>query len=299
MKPFFSFRISSLHQLLIFCVLSVTTVSMPTLASPIRDLQDEVTKRGISPEDVNQAMRARFPKSNFPYHEPVNGCSNPVYPRNYSWNGVFRDACNNHDRCYATPTRTKGVCDDEFLVEMSRICESAPFGSVTVCRTVGATYYKAVDEFGREYYDTAQSKQASYIRDVYDWLSTLKVTTFQTNSYINTGISIRSGDRIRIRATGTIRFGLFASSGGPNGIIIDPTYNYFVDVPHGRLMARFYRPGMGDLEGWSPIGVGWDQVREVELPAPGVLEFLVNDNEPGNNSGAFRIEITIHSGKKQ
>lgn len=63
-------------------------------------------------------------------------------------------------------------------------------------------------------------------------------------------------------------------------------------------MARFRQTGMGDLEGWSPIGVGWDQVKEVELSAPGVLEFLVNDNEPGNNSGAFRIEVTIHSGKK-
>ncbi|MCY7323362.1 MAG: hypothetical protein LH660_16535 [Phormidesmis sp. CAN_BIN36] len=269
MKPFFSSRISKFGGSITLCMLSITTFNMPAMADSIRDLQDEVTKRGVPPEDVDKAMRTRFPKSSFPYYEPANGSS-------------------------------KSVCDDKFLVEMSRICESAPSGLDTVCRTAGAVpYYKFVDEFGKKAYDAAQSKQASYIRDVYDWLSTLKVTKFQTNSYINTGISIRSGDKIRIRASGTIIFGrFFVRSGGPNGIIFNPIYKYFSDVPHGRLMARFRQPGMKALDGWAPISEEWDQVREVKLPSSGVLEFLVNDNKPGDNRGKFRIEVTIHSGKQ-
>jgi hypothetical protein len=111
-------------------------------------------------------------------------------------------------------------------------------------------------------------------------------------------VAVKSGDGIKIKASGSIQFGLFAGSGGPNGIGSERIYNYFRGIPHGRLMARFRHMGMGDWEGWSPIGVGWDEVREVKLSEPGVLEFLVNDNEPDNNIGTFRIEVTIRSGKQ-
>jgi len=47
--------------------------------------------------------------------------------------------------------------------------------------------------------------------------------------------------------------------------------------------------GMQDLNGWFPIGEG----REFVVKAPGVLEFAVNDNQPGDNVGGFRIEVTI------
>lgn len=296
MKSLFS-RISSLNQLIIFCVLGVTTFSMPTMANPIADLQNEVAKRDISPEDVDKAMRAKFPESSFPYYAPPNGCSTPIpLPLNI----LFREVCNNHDICYTTPGRPKSVCDDKFLVEMSRMCESRISVLDTLCQTDSALiYYKAVDEFGNSNYDAAQSNQLSYIRGVYEWLNTLTFTrVFQTNSYISTGISVTSSDRIKIEASGSVRFGMFAGLGTPNGIIINPVYNYFPDVPHGFLMARFRQRGMGDLDGWHPIGVGWDELREVKLPSQGILEFLVNDNQPGNNLGAFRIEVTIDSSKK-
>ncbi len=295
MKSLFS-AISSLNQLIFFCVLGVTTFSMPTMANPIADLQDEVAKRDISPEDVDKAMRAKFPKSSFPYYALPNGCSSPVPSH---WNIPFRNACNNHDKCYTTPGKSKIACDDKFLVEMSRICDPVGYGMDTVCQTAAVAYYKAVDEFGNSNYDAAQSNQLSYIRDVYEWLDTLRFTgVFKTNSYITTGISVTSSDRIKIEASGSVRFGMFAGSGTPNGIIINPVYNYFPDVPHGFLMARFRQPGMGDLDGWYPIGVGWDELREVKLPSQGILEFLVNDNQPGNNFGEFRIEVTIDSSKK-
>ena len=113
MKPFFSSHISKLSSFITFCVLGVTTFNTPAMADPIRDLQGEVTKRGISPESVNTAMRARFPKSAFPYSESVNGCSTPeeLAPLTFLINRLFEGACNNHDMCYMTPSRSRFACD--------------------------------------------------------------------------------------------------------------------------------------------------------------------------------------------
>lgn len=116
---------------------------------------------------------------------------------------------------------------------------------------------------------------------------------FNTNSHVNTGISVNPGDKIRVEASGRIRFGDFVGSGGPKGIIISPEYNYFVDVPHGQLIGRIKQFGVEDLDGWFPIGEG----REFVVRSQGVLEFGVNDNRPGDNSGSFRIEVTIETAK--
>jgi hypothetical protein len=296
MKPFFSSRISSLNQLMIFCILGVTTFSMPAMANPVRDLQDEVIKRGISPENVNIAVKARFPNSAFPYYEPVDGCSAPGYYFTYSSNRWFKDACDNHDVCYMTPGKSRLTCDVLFREKLFKVCETT---SNLECRITAEVYYNAVRKYGEEFYNKAQKKQSDYLKSVYEWLNIpVNTRVFQTNSYINTGISVRPGDRIKIEASERVRFGLFAGSGTPNGIILNPVYNYFPDVPHGRLMARFRQPGMQDLDGWYPIGVGWDELREVKLSSLGILEFLVNDNQPGDNLGAFRIEVTIDSSKK-
>ena len=116
---------------------------------------------------------------------------------------------------------------------------------------------------------------------------------FNTNSHINTNISVNPGDKVRVEASGRIRFGAFVGSGGPEGILISPTYNYFVDIPHGQLIARIRRFGAENLDGWFPIGEGGEFVAKSQ----GVLEFAVNDNRPRDNSGNFRIEVSISPSK--
>jgi hypothetical protein len=116
---------------------------------------------------------------------------------------------------------------------------------------------------------------------------------FQTNSHVNTGVSVNPGDTIKIKASGRIRFGFFAGSGGPKGILFNPDYNYFIDMFHGQLMGRIRGFGMADLDGWFAVGEG----REIIARGAGVLEFAVNDNKPGDNAGSFRIEVTIDSAK--
>jgi hypothetical protein len=116
---------------------------------------------------------------------------------------------------------------------------------------------------------------------------------FDTNSYVNTNLSVNPGDKIRVKASGRIRFGAFVGSGGPKGIVISPQYNYFTDVPHGQLIGRIKQSGAKDLEGWVPIAEGSEFVAR----SSGVLEFAVNDNRPGDNSGSFRIEVTVEPAK--
>lgn len=123
--------------------------------------------------------------------------------------------------------------------------------------------------------------------------STSKQYVFNTNSYVNTNLSVNPGDKIRVEASGRVRFGSFVGSGGPRGIMISPQYNYFTDVPHGQLIGRSKQSGTEDLEGWFPIAEG----REFVARSPGVLEFAVNDNRPRDNSGSFRIQVTIEPAK--
>jgi hypothetical protein len=115
--------------------------------------------------------------------------------------------------------------------------------------------------------------------------------TFNTRSHVNTGVSVNPGDVVTIQASGTIRFGLFAGSGGPRGIIFNPEYNYFIDIPHGQLIGRVKAFGMPEFDGWFSVAEGTRFV----VPNQGILEFAVNDNRPSDNAGAFQIEVTIES----
>ena len=113
---------------------------------------------------------------------------------------------------------------------------------------------------------------------------------FGVNGPISTGISIRRGDTIRIKASGTVRFGFWlAGSGGPDGIPFNPAYNYFVDILHGSLLGRVRVPGPNTWEGWFYVGKG----TEVTARTPGILEFDVNDNQPEDNVGKFCVEVTV------
>jgi len=60
---------------------------------------------------------------------------------------------------------------------------------------------------------------------------------------------------------------------------------------YGQLMGRIRRFGMPELDGWFPIGEGGELVVKTQ----GVLEFAVNHNKPGDNSGSFQIEVTVVS----
>ena len=110
---------------------------------------------------------------------------------------------------------------------------------------------------------------------------------FGVNRFVNTRIVIQRGDKLTIRAAGLVSFGFLAGPGGPQGILFNPDYNYFPDLTHGCLIARVRNTGAEDE--WAYVGPGVSVISEV----PGILELDVNDNDPDNNVGEFRVEVSL------
>ena len=107
------------------------------------------------------------------------------------------------------------------------------------------------------------------------------------NHHVDTGIKVAKGDKITIRASGEVTFGIMAGSGGPEGIDFLPSYNYFAELKHGCLIGRIHSVDADDP--WSYIGESADFTAD----RSGLLEFNVNDNDPDNNVGEFKVEITV------
>jgi len=116
--------------------------------------------------------------------------------------------------------------------------------------------------------------QASRLRKVY---STKVETTNLTDIYINIG------EEVEITASGTIKFGFFAGSGGPNGINGFNTYNKVSGARHGALTARV------SSGNWREIG----EYGKFIARKSGWLELMVNDSDVGNNMGYFEVKIVV------
>lgn len=170
--------------------------------------------------------------------------------------------------------------------ESASVCGIASDYSGAVCQTEDSSYLYAGDPIS-----PPQNSALSQISESAGATSNRQQYTFNTNSHVNTGISVNPGDVVTIQASGTVQFGFFAGSGGPEGIFFNPDYNYFFNLLHGQLMGRVRRFGALEFDDWFPVG----ESAEIVVQTPGVLEFAVNDNQPGNNAGSFQIDVTVES----
>lgn len=118
-----------------------------------------------------------------------------------------------------------------------------------------------------------------------------KLTTnrYEINSYSNsTDISIKKGSKIIITASGSVTYGAWAGSGGPDGIDGYTNYNQIQGFRHGSLLVR-----IGDNGEWEAVGTS----KSILAKNSGVLQFIVNDGDPSNNSGAFIVDLKITKSK--
>jgi len=112
------------------------------------------------------------------------------------------------------------------------------------------------------------------------------VTVEGKQQFTDTGIDLASGDRVTVRATGTV-FADASTSAGPNGLAERgdlSTSNVIPEQNHGALIGRVGATG-------APFPVGSDF--SSESLAPGRLFLGVNDVGLGNNGGAFSATVTI------
>ena len=209
----------------------------------ISKLQAKVREKDESPKDVDGAMSGKFSKTSFPYYEPPDGCSTP-FPGGIAWgwgnNELFKRACDNHDICYTTPGNPKPYCDEKFLSDMLRICETGSY----LCNSWARDYYTGVVAGAQSAYDTAQRQETEYIRDVYSWLNT---STKPDVSLAGTWQSDWGPVVFNSNLTG------YWNQGGGTGQIQSGTY----DPKLRRLVFRYYQP-WNDMNGTATLALSQD-----------------------------------------
>jgi hypothetical protein len=99
------------------------------------------------------------------------------------------------------------------------------------------------------------------------------------------GITVKKGDRLQFSTTGQVNFGPNPGmTAGPQGsdMFRKPTF----PLPNGPVGALLGRIGTG-----APFAIG-NNPNPISMPGNGRLMLGVNDDELGDNSGAYTVTIT-------
>jgi hypothetical protein len=113
----------------------------------------------------------------------------------------------------------------------------------------------------------------------------------QVNELTQTNICVPAGSTISVRASGSIRVGPFVGVVDPEGTergfmgaTLGDSYDLVRSLPHGALMCRV----TGEQD-WRLCAANLT----FQSPLDGCLEFQINDNDQGNNSGAFDVRVEV------
>ena len=103
-------------------------------------------------------------------------------------------------------------------------------------------------------------------------------------AWTDTGITVNAGDKVMFQASGEINFGRGPGMTAPPDGGGEHRSNYpDPSAPVGALIGKVGNNG-------TPFGIG-SQRQALGMPASGRLFLGVNDNERGDNSGAFTVVI--------
>lgn len=103
-------------------------------------------------------------------------------------------------------------------------------------------------------------------------------------------VKIEKGDDVIIKASGTIKVGTFVGNSTPIGLergvfgLSLSDYNYFKNQNHAALCFR-----LGEGDSWK----FYDKESKFNVQEDGYIEFMINDNIQTDNSGAYKIEVTV------
>ena len=150
------------RQIVSFTSLALLMIAsvLPSHAAPSKDQID------------NYARANGFPRSDYPYYETVNECggegATSRVPDKYElkvfgrtvFRADFRDACNNHDRCYMTAGSNRRECDAKFERDLKSRCGS--IASNPGCHAFAKTYSEVVYNVGGEFFPGAQAQARRY-----------------------------------------------------------------------------------------------------------------------------------------
>jgi Trypsin-like peptidase domain len=111
-------------------------------------------------------------------------------------------------------------------------------------------------------------------------------SSLQVSGYTQSGLCVNAGDMLEIEASGSIVVGSILGTASPDGIdvIFSQIYNLVPEFSHGALLCKLDSESL-----WRECGSHASFVVENQ----GCLEFQVNDNDQGNNRGAFGVQVVI------
>ena len=112
------------------------------------------------------------------------------------------------------------------------------------------------------------------------------VTVHESDFDVDTGVDVRTGDRLVVSASGQIWAGVaFTGNNGPQG------WNNFDCAPKFPLPCSHPYSLLGKLNGnYFYIGSGIDQVNNAGTSR---LSLRINDDLPGNGNGSFTAHIQV------
>lgn len=99
-----------------------------------------------------------------------------------------------------------------------------------------------------------------------------------------TAIYLRPGDKVNITAEGSIELGVFAGSGGPDGITGYTDYSFTPNAKHGALIYTH-----SGVKGWQLMG----SRGSFTASGSGLFRLTVNDNSTDDDKGQFVVDYEI------
>lgn len=110
--------------------------------------------------------------------------------------------------------------------------------------------------------------------------------------WVDTGLTVRRGDRVRFVASGQIQLSSDSND------VATPAGSLNGRRPTGPLPQSLAGALLGRIGGVQIFGIG-DQTTALPMPADGRLQLGVNDDNVGDNRGEFQVEVTRTSGALQ
>lgn len=95
---------------------------------------------------------------------------------------------------------------------------------------------------------------------------------------------IKKGSQVIVSSKGNIRLGILAGNSTPNGIDGFESYSIEKGFRHGSLLVRLGENGKWRVAGSSVV---------FTAETTGRLQFLVNDNDDGNNLGGYEVTVGV------
>jgi len=131
-------------------------------------------------------------------------------------------------------------------------------------------------------------------RPTYTPTPTIKTYNVTVERDMNTDIYLKSGDVVKIKATGTIIVGVFTQAqASPDGVdqaneIFLSGYSVDSNFRHGSLLY-----GLSSEDYWHFCGSSCEFT--VLNSGNGYLQFGINDQKQGDNTGSFKLQVTVTS----